>query len=85
MAVLEGNIRSEAPDLSIRCYYRHPEVEETEHMAPEKGRGSSRDRRLDGPEQDMRVADPVAIVSISLSWSRWIEPTYLSAIMALLV
>jgi hypothetical protein len=74
MAVLEDNIRSEAPDLSNRCYCRRPEAEETGHMALEKGTGCSSDWRLDGSQQDTQVADPVAIVSISLSRRTWMNP-----------
>ena len=66
MVVLEDDIRSEVPDLSNRCYCSRPVAEETGRMAPEKGLGCNRDRRLDGPEQDTLVAGPVAVVSISL-------------------
>lgn len=82
MVVGVDNIRSEAPDSNNRSYHSHLEGVETEHMALEKGRGSSRDRRLDEPEQDMLVADPVAAVNISLCWSKMIERTCLSAIMS---
>lgn len=64
MVAVEGNIRSEAPDLNNR-YCSHPAAEETGRTALEKGPGCSRDRRLDGPEQDTLVADPVVTVSVS--------------------
>jgi hypothetical protein len=66
MVVLEDNIHWEVPDLSTRCYCSRPVAEETGRMVPEKGIGRRRDRRLDGPEEDTLVVDPVAIVSISL-------------------
>lgn len=61
MAVLEGNIRSEAPGLSNRRYCRRPEAEETGHMALEKGPGCSSDRCLDGSQQDTQVADRICL------------------------